>query len=46
MPFKSEKQRKWMLANKPELAKRWIKEYLKGGSIEGNSHKKGGKVKK
>ncbi len=26
MPFKSEKQRKWMHANKPEMAKRWEKE--------------------
>ena len=25
MPFKSEKQRKWMHANKPELAKDWEK---------------------
>jgi len=23
MPFKSEKQRAWMYANKPEMAKRW-----------------------
>ena len=26
MPFKSEKQRKWMHANKPEMAKKWEKE--------------------
>ncbi len=26
MPFKSEKQRKWMHANQPEMAKRWEKE--------------------
>ena len=25
MPFKSEKQKKWMYANKPEMAKRWEK---------------------
>ena len=25
MPFKSEKQRKWMFANKPKLAKKWAK---------------------
>ena len=25
MPFKSEKQRKWMHANKPEMAKDWEK---------------------
>lgn len=23
MPFKSEAQKKWMFANKPEMAKRW-----------------------
>tara|TARA_B100000965_G_scaffold183207_1_gene152906 strand:- start:501 stop:608 length:108 start_codon:yes stop_codon:yes gene_type:complete len=27
MPFKSEKQRKWMHANNPELAKKWEKKY-------------------
>ena len=26
MPFKSEKQRKWMWANKPEMAEKWTKE--------------------
>jgi len=26
MPFKSEKQRKWMYANEPEMAKKWEKE--------------------
>ena len=26
MPFKSEKQRKWMWANDPEMAKKWGKE--------------------
>jgi len=36
MPFKSDKQRRC-----PKMAKRW-KEYLNGGSIDGNSHKKGG----
>ena len=30
MPFKSENQRKWMYANKPEMAKRWEKETPKG----------------
>ena len=29
MPFKSEKQRKYMHANHPEIAKRWEKEYKK-----------------
>ena len=27
MPFKSEKQKKWMYANKPELAKEWTEKY-------------------
>ena len=31
MPFKSEKQRKYMFANKPEIAKKWSKEYNQGG---------------
>jgi hypothetical protein len=26
MPFKSDKQRKWMYANEPEMAKRWSDE--------------------
>ncbi len=26
MPFKSQKQRRWMHANKPEMAKRWERE--------------------
>lgn len=26
MPFKSEKQRRYMFANEPEIAKRWAKE--------------------
>ena len=33
MPFKSEKQRKYMHANHPEIAKRWEKEYTKGGRV-------------
>ena len=27
MPFQSEKQRKWMWANKPEMAREWTEEY-------------------
>ena len=27
MPFKSEKQRKWMWANEPEIAQRWEEIY-------------------
>ena len=42
MPFKSDKQRRWMHANKPEIARRWREKYLTGGSISGNSHNRGG----
>lgn len=27
MPFKSEKQRRYLMANEPEIAKRWTKKY-------------------
>jgi hypothetical protein len=27
MPFRSEKQRKYLFANKPALAKKWAKKY-------------------
>jgi hypothetical protein len=40
MPFKSEKQRKYLWAKEPEIAKKWTKEY--GSSPK----KKGGKIKK
>jgi hypothetical protein len=51
MPFKSNKQRKWMHANKPEMAKKWEKEFknggynmkeYEGGNLIGNSHEQGG----
>ena len=32
MPYKSEKQRRYLHANEPELAKKWDKNY--GGKIE------------
>tara|TARA_R100000664_G_C2757976_1_gene146572 strand:+ start:207 stop:419 length:213 start_codon:yes stop_codon:yes gene_type:complete len=32
MPFRSEKQRKYLWANEPEIAKKWSKEY--GSSIK------------
>ena len=32
MPFKSEKQSRYMHANHPEIAQRWEKENKKGGS--------------
>ena len=41
MPFKSDKQRKWMHANKPEMAKKWEK-YPEGGTLNGPSHEVGG----
>jgi hypothetical protein len=31
MPFTSEKQRKWMHANEPELAEKWEKEAKEKG---------------
>ena len=31
MPFQSEKQRRYLHANHPEIAKRWEKEYFNGG---------------
>ena len=31
MPFQSEKQRRYLHANHPEIAKRWEKEYSNGG---------------
>ena len=42
MPFKSKNQRKWMHANKPEMAKRWENKYQQGGKMEGPSHLGGG----
>ncbi len=32
MPFKSEKQRKWMHANEPEMAKKWEKKKKREGN--------------
>ncbi len=37
MPFKSEKQRRYMHANLPKIAQRWEKKYTKGGRIKVNS---------
>ena len=34
MPFKSEKQRKWMHINKPSIAKAWEKKYGLGGLLD------------
>ena len=33
MPFKSDKQRKWMYANEPEMAKKWEKEEAIRGKL-------------
>ena len=33
MPFKSDKQRKWMHANEPEMAKKWEKEEAIRGKL-------------
>jgi|TARA_Y100001963_G_scaffold88031_1_gene121641 hypothetical protein len=33
MPFKSEKQRKYLFANEPEIAKKWAKNYKHGGFV-------------
>lgn len=40
MPFKSDDQRKWMHANKPEMAKRWEKETPKGKDLPKKVKKK------
>ena len=37
-PFRSAKQRRWMFANKPRLAKRWAKKY--GTKIKKGKRKK------
>ena len=43
MPFKSEKQKKWMYANKPEIAKGWeAEEKAIGGLLHGPRHEEGG----
>jgi len=36
MPFKSEKQRRYMHANLPKIAQRWEKKYKKGGRVKVN----------
>jgi hypothetical protein len=38
MPFKSKKQRAFLYANKPEIAKKWSKKY--GSKINGKKNKK------
>ena len=36
MPFQSEKQRRYMHANLPDIAKRWERDYSNGGIAELN----------
>jgi hypothetical protein len=43
MPFKSSAQKKWMYANKPEMAKRWEKETPKGKKLPKKVKKSKGK---
>lgn len=45
MPFKSEAQRKWMHANKPEMAKKWEKHTPKGKKLPKKVKKKSSKKK-
>lgn len=40
MPFKSQAQRKWMFANKPEMAERWVAETPKGKKLPKKLNKK------
>jgi hypothetical protein len=37
MPFKSEKQRRYMHANLPKIAQRWEKKYNAGGRVKVNA---------
>ena len=43
MPFQSKKQENYLRMHHPSIAKRWDKEYKKGGKVE--DYAKGGKVK-
>lgn len=36
MPFKSEKQRRYLWANEPEVARKWAKNYQDGGLVANN----------
>ena len=39
MPFQSEKQRRYLHANHPEIAKRWERDYAHGGILDINESK-------
>ena len=45
MPFKSAKQKRYLFANKPKLAKKWAKEYNEGGPINSKEIPLKGKFK-
>jgi|TARA_R110002020_G_scaffold25332_1_gene82656 hypothetical protein len=45
MPFKSAKQKRYLFANKPKLAKKWAKEYKEGGPIKSRETPLKGKFK-
>lgn len=45
MPFKSDAQKKWMYANKPEMAKKWQKENPKGANLPDKVKDKSSKKK-
>lgn len=40
MPFKNQAQRKWMFANKPEMAERWAEETPQGKKLPKKLKKK------
>lgn len=40
MPFESQAQRRWMYANKPEMAKEWEAATPKGKKLPERKHKK------
>jgi|TARA_B100001079_G_scaffold60680_1_gene51417 hypothetical protein len=46
MPFKSEKQRRYMHANLPKIAKRWEHKYKSGGPTRVAIAKNCGKLRK
>lgn len=46
MPFKSEKQRKWMHANRPQMAKRWEQEEKRRRSSKRSGGSQGSRKRK
>ena len=51
MPFKSEKQRRWLWANEPDIAEKWSREYgskpkARGKGPKGKSTRRRKKVSK